>query len=34
MKRIYEDNSRSIGNTPPVKLNHLTEGMPATVLAK
>ncbi len=34
MKRIYEDNSRSIGNTPLVKLNHLTRGMPATVLAK
>jgi len=34
MKRIYEDNSRSIGNTPLVKLNTLTQGMPATVLVK
>ncbi|SEM37139.1 cysteine synthase A [Syntrophus gentianae] len=32
--KIYEDNSRSIGNTPLVKLNSLTKGMPATVLAK
>jgi len=34
MKRIYEDNSRSIGNTPLVKLNHVTQGAKATVLAK
>jgi cysteine synthase len=34
MKRIYEDNSRSIGNTPLVKLNALTKGMAATVLVK
>lgn len=34
MKRIYEDNSRSIGNTPLVKLNHVTQGARATVLAK
>ncbi|MCX5857979.1 MAG: pyridoxal-phosphate dependent enzyme, partial [Deltaproteobacteria bacterium] len=34
MKRIYEDNSRSIGNTPLVKLNHITQGTKATVLAK
>jgi len=34
MRRIYEDNSRSIGNTPLVKLNSLTQGMPATVLVK
>ncbi|PKN69006.1 MAG: cysteine synthase A [Deltaproteobacteria bacterium HGW-Deltaproteobacteria-12] len=34
MKRIYEDNSLSIGNTPLVKLNHLTQGAKATVLAK
>lgn len=34
MKRIYEDNSRSIGNTPLVKLNNLTRGLQATVLAK
>lgn len=34
VKKIYEDNSRSIGNTPLVKLNRITEGAPATVLAK
>jgi len=34
MARIYEDNSRSIGNTPLVKLNRVTEGAQATVLAK
>jgi cysteine synthase A len=34
MKRIYEDNSRSIGNTPLVRLNHITKGAKATVLAK
>jgi cysteine synthase A len=34
MKHIYEDNSRSIGNTPLVKLNHVTQGSKATVLAK
>jgi len=34
MKRMYNDNSQSIGNTPLVKLNRLTEGAKATVLAK
>ncbi|UQA54626.1 cysteine synthase A [Polyangium aurulentum] len=34
MARIYEDNSRSIGRTPLVKINRLTEGAHATVLAK
>jgi cysteine synthase len=34
MKRIYSDNSQSIGNTPLVKLNHITAGAKATVLAK
>lgn len=34
MARIYEDNSRAIGNTPLVKLNRVTEGAKATVLAK
>ena len=34
MSRIYEDNSRSIGNTPLVRLNRLTKGAGATVLAK
>lgn len=34
MKRIYEDNSRSIGNTPLVKLNHVVQGAKAAILAK
>jgi len=34
MKKIYADNSQSIGNTPLVKLNHITDGAKATVLAK
>ena len=31
---VYQDNSYSIGRTPLVKINHLTKGLPATVLAK
>jgi cysteine synthase A len=34
MPHVYEDNSQSIGNTPLVKLNHVTDGARATVLAK
>jgi cysteine synthase len=34
MSRIYLDNSQSIGNTPLIKLNHVTKGAKATVLAK
>ncbi len=34
MSKIYADNSQSIGNTPLVKLNKVTEGAKATVLAK
>jgi cysteine synthase A len=34
MKKIYEDNSKSIGNTPLVRLNRVTDGAKATVLAK
>ncbi|PFG64498.1 cysteine synthase A [Thioclava sp. ES.031] len=34
MAHIYEDNSLSIGNTPLVRLNRMTEGAGATVLAK
>ena len=34
MAKIYEDNSRSIGNTPLVRLNHVTKGAKATVLVK
>ena len=34
MSRIYDDNSLAIGNTPLVKLNHVTKNCKATVLAK
>jgi cysteine synthase A len=34
MSKIYADNSQSIGNTPLIRLNHITEGAKATVLAK
>ena len=34
MSKIYADNSQSIGNTPLIQLNHITEGAKATVLAK
>ncbi len=34
MSRIYSDNSHSIGNTPLIRLNRLTQGAKATVLAK
>jgi cysteine synthase A len=34
MARIFEDNSRSIGNTPLVRLNRVTQGLQATVVAK
>ena len=34
MTRIFEDNSRSIGNTPLVRLNRVTDGAAATVLGK
>ncbi|HEY6002968.1 MAG TPA: cysteine synthase A [Anaeromyxobacter sp.] len=34
MARIYEDNSKSIGRTPLVRLNRVTQGTGATVLAK
>jgi cysteine synthase len=34
MKKIYSDNSQSIGNTPLVRLNHITDGAKATLLAK
>ncbi|MGA2148965.1 MAG: pyridoxal-phosphate dependent enzyme, partial [Bryobacteraceae bacterium] len=32
--RVYDDNSLSIGNTPLVRLNRVTDGAKATVLAK
>ncbi len=31
---VFQDNSESIGRTPLVKINRLTEGLKATVLAK
>jgi cysteine synthase len=34
MARIYEDNSRSIGNTPLVRLNRISQGTGATIVAK
>ena len=34
MEKIYKDNSLSIGNTPLVQLNRVTDGAPATVLGK
>ncbi len=34
LARVYEDTSRSIGNTPLVRLNRVTQGAGATVLAK
>jgi cysteine synthase len=34
MAKIYEDVSLSIGNTPLVRLNRITEGFPATLVAK
>jgi cysteine synthase A len=32
--RVYDDNSLSIGNTPLVKINRITKGLHATILAK
>lgn len=34
MPRWFKDNSQSIGHTPLVQLNRITDGAPATVLAK
>src|SRR5512139_3702308 len=34
MAKIFDDNSLSIGNTPLVKLNRITAGLPGTVVAK
>lgn len=34
MARIFEDNSRTIGNTPLVRLNRVTEGAKAILIAK
>jgi len=32
--RIFDDNSRSIGNTPLVRLHRISKGLPATIVAK
>ncbi len=34
MARIFDDNSRSIGGTPLVRLNQVCKGLPATVVGK
>jgi len=34
MAKIFEDNSLSIGNTPLIRLNRITAGLPATVVVK
>jgi len=34
MARIYEDITRAVGHTPLVRLNRITDGAPAAVLAK
>ena len=34
MAKIYQDITKTIGNTPLIKLNRITEGLEATVLAK
>lgn len=34
MTHWYQDNAESIGHTPLIRLNRITEGAPATVLAK
>lgn len=34
MSKIFKDNSQSIGNTPLVQINRITQGSKATVLAK
>ena len=34
MARIYEDNTKSIGRTPLVRINRITKGAGATILAK
>ncbi len=34
MGRIFEDNAQTIGNTPLVRINRITKGFPAQVVAK
>src|SRR3984957_5464372 len=31
---VYDDNTRSIGRTPPIRINRMTKGNGATILAK
>ena len=34
MGKIYEDLTKTVGNTPLVRLNRVTKGLDATVVAK
>ena len=34
MSKVYDDNSRSIGNTPLVRLNRITQGLDCVIAAK
>lgn len=34
MSKIFSDITKTVGNTPLVKLNHITEGIEATIVAK
>lgn len=34
MTNLYQDNARSIGRTPLIRLSRITDGAPATILAK
>ena len=34
MSGIYADITKTVGNTPLVRLNHITEGLEATVVVK
>ena len=34
MAKIYDDITKTIGNTPLVRLNNITKGLGATVVAK
>jgi cysteine synthase A len=34
VKRVFDDITQTVGNTPLVRLNHVTHGLEATVLAK
>ena len=34
MAHIFDDNSLAIGNTPLIKINRITKGLPATLLVK